>query len=398
VLDPEATSRSLCDGLHFYGSDGRNLRWRAAAHPLLSSFFHQLNGRHLHTGKARRPSRPGWPKAGQSSPCVPMAWPSRRLRGAWRWGGGSSATGASAFSTSGVRGCPTSPAGVVRHCFPPEVAVHRVKMACERPDQLWRSRSPWDGLELARQREREGMVDGLSAATVRRLLECPPLQPWRHPRWLSPTTPRDTAFGRRMAASVALYPRPLRHDDLVLCEAEQTSRQPRPRRQATRPAKPALPKRVEHAYRRAGAVHLCAAFDPRPGRVYGHCPPRQRPREGITCLAHLDREIPATIKTLPIIGANARAQTGTQAHTWLTTPQRFGVPFTPVQCSGLNPAERWCSIRRRKRWRIVDFASTADLQAQFTPLIAEWNEVAPPFNWTTQSVAKVMADAVAAAA
>jgi hypothetical protein len=67
---------------------------------------------------------------------------------------------------------------------------------------------------------------------------------------------------------------------------------------------------------------------------------------------------------------NARAQTGTQAHTWLTTPQRFGVPFTPVQCSGLNPAERWCSIRRRKRWRIDAYVAVGVMQFVFRPLTA----------------------------
>jgi hypothetical protein len=39
-----------------------------------------------------------------------------------------------------------------------------------------------------------------------------------------------------------------------------------------------------------------------------------------------------------------------------------------------------------------------DLQAKLRQFIAEWNEVAHPFNWTTKSVATVMADGVPAAA
>jgi hypothetical protein len=100
-----------------------------------------------------------------------MTWLSRRLLGAWRWGVRSSANGSSAFSTSVLRGCLTSLAGVVSPLFPPEVAVHLVKMACERPDKLGRSLSQWDCLELARQLEREGIVEGISAETVRRILE-----------------------------------------------------------------------------------------------------------------------------------------------------------------------------------------------------------------------------------
>jgi hypothetical protein len=38
-----------------------------------------------------------------------------------------------------------------------------------------------------------------------------------------------------------------------------------------------------------------------------------------------------------------------------------------------------------------------DLQAKLRQFIAEWNEVAYPFNWTTKSVATVMADGAPAA-
>jgi hypothetical protein len=41
-------------------------------------------------------------------------------------------------------------AGVPRVFFPPEVAIHVVRLACERPETLGRSLSHWDGQELAR--------------------------------------------------------------------------------------------------------------------------------------------------------------------------------------------------------------------------------------------------------
>jgi transposase len=115
-------------------------------------------------------------------------------------------------------------------------------------------------------------------------------------------------------------------------------------------------------------------------------------------LEHLDAEIPATIKTIHIICDNAWAHTGKQANIWLKAHQRFVVHFTPIHCSWLNQIEQWFSILQRKRLRIVDLVSTADLQAKLAQYIAEWNEVAHPFKWTTKSVAKVMAAAVAAAA
>ena len=58
----------------------------------------------------------------------------------------------------------------------------------------------------------------------------------------------------------------------------------------------------------------------------------------------------------------------------------------------MNQVEQWFSILQRKRFRIVDFASKAELEAKILQFINEWNEIAHPFNWSTKSVAKVMGD------
>jgi hypothetical protein len=58
----------------------------------------------------------------------------------------------------------------------------------------------------------------------------------------------------------------------VLSLDEKTSLQPRPRPAPTLPAQPHhRPNRVEHEYKRAGALNLFAGFDSRSGKVYGHC-------------------------------------------------------------------------------------------------------------------------------
>jgi transposase len=278
------------------------------------------------------------------------------------------------------------------------VAVHLVKMACERPDKLGRSLSQWDCVELARQLEHEDVVERISPETVRRILKHHKLKPWRHHLWLSPNTPRDAAFAARVAEVVDLYTRPLRADEMVLCVDEKTSLQPRPRRHATRPAKPGRPIQVEHEYWRAGALNLFAAFETRTGRVYGQCYGRKRQQELIAFLEYLDTSIPPRIKTIHLICDNARAHTGTKVRAWLQAQPRFVMHFTPVHCSWLNQVEQWFSILQRKRLRIVDFASQANMEAKLLQFIAEWNAAAHPFNWTTKSVAKVMAVAVPTAA
>jgi hypothetical protein len=53
------------------------------------------------------------------------------------------------------------------------------------------------------------------------------------------------------------------------------------------------------------------------------------------------------------------------------------------------------SILQRKGLAISDFASKKDLEAKVLQFIGEYNRHAHPFNWSTRSVAKVMAKAEA---
>jgi hypothetical protein len=64
----------------------------------------------------------------------------------------------------------------------------------------------------------------------------------------------------------------------------------------------------------------------------------------------------------------------------------------------MNQVEQWFSIFQRKRLRIADFESTDHLQAKIGSFIREWNQHAHPFNGSTKSVAKVMAEVPAMAA
>jgi hypothetical protein len=46
---------------------------------------------------------------------------------------------------------------------------------------------------------------------------------------------------------------------------------------------------------------------------------------------------------------------------------------------------------QRKRLQIADFADKHHLAERLLAFVAEWNEHAHPFQWSTKSVAKVMA-------
>jgi hypothetical protein len=64
----------------------------------------------------------------------------------------------------------------------------------------------------------------------------------------------------------------------------------------------------------------------------------------------------------------------------------------------MNQGEQWCSSLQRQRLRIVDFESKDHLRSKIDQFIAEWTQPAHPFNWSTKSVARVMAEAPALAA
>jgi transposase len=271
------------------------------------------------------------------------------------------------------------------------VAVHLVKVARERPDRLGRSLSQWDCRELAAQLVRDGVVASISPETVRRVLEGHRLKPWRHHLWLSPKVPRDAAFAASVREVCDLYTRPLEPWEMVICVDEKTSLQPRTRKSPTLAARPGLPVRVEHEYERKGALNLFAAFDTRGGTVYGMTAERKRQVEFIAFLEQLDRELPAGKTTVHVVLDNLRMHKGKQVRAWLAKHPRFVFHHPPVHCSWMNQVEQWFGILQRKRLKVADFADKAELAQRLREYIAQWNEKAHPFKWTTKSVAKVMA-------
>jgi hypothetical protein len=59
----------------------------------------------------------------------------------------------------------------------------------------------------------------------------------------------------------------------------------------------------------------------------------------------------------------------------------------------MNQVEQWLRVFQRKRFCFADFASREAMREWIVQFITQWNQRAHPFNWSTKSVAKVMADA-----
>ncbi len=271
------------------------------------------------------------------------------------------------------------------------MAIHLVKIACELPDRLGVSLSQWDCQELALKLMADGVVTSISPQTVGRILNSHKLKPWRKHLWLSPDVPRDAAFAAQVQQVVDLYTRRLAAHEVVLSMDEKTSLQPRTRLSPTLPARPDLPVRVEHEYQRKGALNLFAAFDTRTGKVYARTAERKRQVEFIAFLEQLDREVPADKTTIHVVLDNLRMHKGKQVQAWLARHPRFVFHHPPVHCSWMNQVEQWFSILQRKRLSIADFADKTALSERLLAYVSHWNEHAHPFDWSTKSVAKVMA-------
>jgi transposase len=295
------------------------------------------------------------------------------------------------YLSNGVAGLGDQPGRGRRPVFSPEVALHLVKIACERPDRYGRSLAKWDCQELARQLVSAGVVASISPDTVGRILNHHRLKPWRHHLWLSSQVPRDATFAAQVKEIADLYTRPLAANERVLCVDEKTSLQPRPRKAPTRPAAPGRPVQLEHEYERKGALNLFAAFDTRSGKVYGMTAERKRQVEFIAFLEQLDREIPVEVTVIHVVLDNLRMHKGKQVQAWLAVHPRFLFHHPPVHCSWMNQVEQWFSILQRKRLCIADFADKAALAERLQAFVREWNAVAHPFAWSTKSVAKIMA-------
>lgn len=275
--------------------------------------------------------------------------------------------------------------------FLPEVVIHTVKMACELPDQHGCSLSQWDCQRLADQLVKEGVVAAISRETVRRILADHQLKPWRYHLWLSPKVPRDAAFIQTVRVLVALYTRELKEWEMVLCVDEKTSLQPRPRLAPSQKMSSGQPLRLEHEYKRAGALNLFAAFDTRSGKVYGYTAERKRQLEFIIFLEQLDKAIESRITRIYIVLDNVRMHKGQQVAAWLVDHPRFIFQNPPVHCSWLNQVEQWFSILQRKRFGIVNFKNLEELAERIEAFVKEWNEKAHPFKWTRDSGAKLIA-------
>jgi hypothetical protein len=266
------------------------------------------------------------------------------------------------------------------------VAVVTVKaLACELPAETGVPLSRWSAPDLAVEAVARGMVESISASTVRRWLASDALKPWQHRSWIFP---RDPDFTAKAARALDLYAgiwdgELLGENEFVVCADEKTSIQARCRCHPTLPPGKARMMRVEHEYQRTGALQYLAAYDVHHARVLG----RLEPTTGIEPFARLVAQV---MTTEPYASADrvfwivdngsshrGRASVTRMSKAWPTAQ----LVHLPIHASWLNQAEIFFSILQRKVLTPNDLTDLDVLTARILAFQDRYNATATPFDW-----------------
>jgi len=278
-----------------------------------------------------------------------------------------------------------APDSDVRLIFPPEVLVQVKALACEVPWRLGVPLSRFSATELAHEVIERGIVARVSGSTIWRWLNEDAIKPWQYRSWVFP---RDPAFEEKAGRVLDLYQgfwqgRPLSAKEFVISADEKTSIQARCRRQPSLPPVPGLVMRVEHEYKRAGALCYLEAWDVRRAKVFGRCEARSgiEPFDRLVALV-MNREPYRTADRVFWIVDNGSLHRGPKAVARLRErwPQLVLVHL-PVHTSWLNQIEIFFSIVQRKVLTPNDNTSLKDLAARILLFQSRFEEIAKPFEW-----------------
>lgn len=270
--------------------------------------------------------------------------------------------------------------------FPPEVVVEVKAIACELPARLGVPLSRLHVPDIAAAAVERGIVASISDATIWRWLAADAIRPWAHRSWIFP---RDPAFAAKAGRVLDLYHgrwdrKPLRAGEYVISADEKTSIQARLRRHPSAPAGPGRPMRVEHEYRRAGALQYLAAWDVHRARLFG----RLEERNGIDAFDRLvgqvmRRALYRKARRVFWVVDNGTAHRGQAAAVRLAKRHpNLVLVHLPIHASWLNQVEVYFSILQRKVLTPNDYADLEELADRIMGFQRSYEEVAAPFEWT----------------
>ncbi len=269
--------------------------------------------------------------------------------------------------------------------FTPVQAAEVKALACQLPAEHEVPLAVWSAPELASEAVTAGIVGSVSASTVRRWLAQDAIKPWQHRSWIFI---RDPDFRAKAARVLDLYARvwqgsPLRPDEYVISCDEKTSIQARCRCHPTLPPGKTRAMRVNHEYKRGGALAYLAAYDVGQAKVFGQCAPTTGIIPFMALVEHVMTQQPyASAKRVFWVVDNGSSHRGKAAINRLA--QRFPnavMVHTPVHASWLNQVEIFFSILQRKVVSPNDFTDLEQIRQRLAAFELRYNATARPFRW-----------------
>jgi transposase len=269
----------------------------------------------------------------------------------------------------------------------PATAVAEVKaLACELPASTGVPLARWSCPELAEQARLRGIVEQVSASTVRRWLASDALKPWQHQSWIFP---RDPYFALKAARALDLYARvwegePLGENDFVLSADEKPGVQARRRKHPSLPPGTNQPMRVEAEYARGGTLAYFAAYDVHRAHVIGRC----EPTTGIAPFTRLVNQVMATEPYASARRVFWVVDNGASHRNWAAAARmndaypNAHMVHLPVHASWLNQVEIYFSVLQRKALTPDDFPNLDAVAGRLMAFQDHYNRTAQPFDWT----------------
>ncbi|MEW1974303.1 IS630 family transposase [Microbacterium profundi] len=291
----------------------------------------------------------------------------------------------SRFAADGLDGLRDLPRTGRPPVFAPAAVAEIKALACQLPAETGAPLSRWSHTELATEAVDRGVVEAVSASTVRRWLNEDAIKPWQHRSWIFP---RDPDFAAKAGRVLDLYARiwngkPLSDDEYVISADEKSQLQALHRRHPGLPPAPGRARRVEFEYRRGGTLAYLAGYDVHHARVIGRC----APTTGITPFTELVEQVMtcepyASARRVFWVVDNGSSHVGTASvkrmrDAWPTAQ----LVHLPVHASWLNQVEIYFSIVQRKVVQPQDFADLHALEDRLLAFQDRYNTTATPFNW-----------------
>jgi len=244
----------------------------------------------------------------------------------------------------------------------------------------------WSGEKLALVAVQKGIVDSISASTIRRWFDEDKLKPWQYHLWQKSN---DPMFVQKATPVLDLYENASElagQGEAVVCIDEKTSIQARKPIHETRVAVPEQPNQVASRYERMGALQLFCALMVATGVTFAECFDRKCFRDFQAFLVSFFAHVQSLgIKVLHIILDSASTHAPKQLIGWIASLDitlEVHIHWLPKYASWLDQVEIIFSKLQRDLLTPSDFDSKVRLEDGIMDYFVELNREPRPVKWT----------------